>query len=188
MSETATENAPLTVVLVHGACADASSWNGVIERLQAAGIQVTAPAIPLRGIAYDSAYLASFLKQIPGRVLAVFGLPRANEDDSLRALRSAVELRAELEASDDVAVGIGVDTGSVLARPSAPNRPAVVGDLLGDVAGAAYAAGPGEILVGETTRLLGGRALRLGPARRLRGRKRFWKLLELRRVCEKSPG
>jgi alpha-beta hydrolase superfamily lysophospholipase len=51
MSETATENAPLTVVLVHGAFADASSWNGVIERLQAAGIQVTAPAIPLRGIA-----------------------------------------------------------------------------------------------------------------------------------------
>ena len=71
MSETATENASLTVVLVHGAFADASSWNGVIERLQAAGIQVTAPAIPLRGIAHDSAYLASFLKQIPGRVLAV---------------------------------------------------------------------------------------------------------------------
>ena len=71
MSETATENAPLTVVLVHGAFADASSWNGVIERLQAAGIQVTAPAIPLRGIAHDSAYVASFLKQIPGRVLAV---------------------------------------------------------------------------------------------------------------------
>jgi len=70
MSET-TSNAPPTVVLVHGAFADASSWNGVIERLQSAGIQVTAPAIPLRGIAHDSAYLASFLKQIPGRVLAV---------------------------------------------------------------------------------------------------------------------
>jgi pimeloyl-ACP methyl ester carboxylesterase len=71
MSETATENAPLTVVLVHGAFADASSWNGVIERLQAAGIQVTAPAIPLRGIAHDSAYIASFLNQIPGPLLAV---------------------------------------------------------------------------------------------------------------------
>jgi pimeloyl-ACP methyl ester carboxylesterase len=71
VSETATQNAPLTVVLVHGAFADASSWNGVIERLQAAGIQVTAPAIPLRGIAHDSAYIASFLNQIPGPVLAV---------------------------------------------------------------------------------------------------------------------
>ena len=43
---------PLTVVLVHGAFADASSWNGVIERLQAAGVQVTAPANPLRGISH----------------------------------------------------------------------------------------------------------------------------------------
>src|SRR5438046_6845781 len=38
----------LTVVLVHGAFADASSWNGVVERLQAAGVQVTAPPNPLR--------------------------------------------------------------------------------------------------------------------------------------------
>jgi pimeloyl-ACP methyl ester carboxylesterase len=62
---------PLTVVLVHGAFADASSWNGVIERLQAAGIQVTAPPNPLRGITHDSAYVASFINQIPGPVLAV---------------------------------------------------------------------------------------------------------------------
>jgi pimeloyl-ACP methyl ester carboxylesterase len=58
-------------VLVHGAFADASSWTGVIERLQAAGVQVTAPANPLRGISIDSAYLASLLDQIPGPVLAV---------------------------------------------------------------------------------------------------------------------
>jgi pimeloyl-ACP methyl ester carboxylesterase len=62
---------PLTVVLVHGAFADASSWKGVIERLQKKGVQVTAPANPLRGLASDSAYLASFLNQIPGPVLAV---------------------------------------------------------------------------------------------------------------------
>jgi pimeloyl-ACP methyl ester carboxylesterase len=43
----------------------------VIERLQARGAQVTAPANPLRGIAVDSAYLASFLNQIGGPVLAV---------------------------------------------------------------------------------------------------------------------
>jgi len=67
----ATANAPLTVVLVHGAFADASSWNEVIERLQAADIQVTAPPNPLRGIAYDSAYVAGFMRQIPGPVLAV---------------------------------------------------------------------------------------------------------------------
>jgi pimeloyl-ACP methyl ester carboxylesterase len=60
-----------TVVLVHGSFADASSWNGVIERLQAEGVQVTAPANPLRGLSIDSAYIASFLEQIPGPVLAV---------------------------------------------------------------------------------------------------------------------
>ena len=60
-----------TVVLVHGAFADGSSWNGVIERLQAEGVRVTAPAIPLRGISHDSAYLGSYLEQIPGPVVAV---------------------------------------------------------------------------------------------------------------------
>ncbi len=64
-------NASPTVVLVHGAFADASSWNGVIERLQARGVNVTAPPNPLRGIAIDSAYLASVLEQTPGPVLAV---------------------------------------------------------------------------------------------------------------------
>jgi pimeloyl-ACP methyl ester carboxylesterase len=56
---------------VHGAFADASSWNGVVERLQDDGVQVVAPPNPLRGISIDSAYLASFLQQIPGPVLAV---------------------------------------------------------------------------------------------------------------------
>ena len=44
-----------TVVLVHGAFADASSWTAVIQRLQARGVHVTAPANPLRGISHDSA-------------------------------------------------------------------------------------------------------------------------------------
>jgi pimeloyl-ACP methyl ester carboxylesterase len=60
-----------TVVLVHGAWADGSSWNEVIKRLQAEGVQVTAPANPLRGISIDSAYIGSLLDQIPGPVLAV---------------------------------------------------------------------------------------------------------------------
>src|SRR6478735_7456633 len=67
----ATSNEPVTVVLVHGAFADSSSWDGVIERLQAAGVQVTAAPNPLRGISHDSAYVASFMKQVPGPVLAV---------------------------------------------------------------------------------------------------------------------
>jgi pimeloyl-ACP methyl ester carboxylesterase len=60
-----------TVVLIHGAFADASSWNGVITRLQAEGVPVTAPANPLRGIAADSAYVAAVFGQIDGPVVAV---------------------------------------------------------------------------------------------------------------------
>jgi pimeloyl-ACP methyl ester carboxylesterase len=68
--ETSNGKSP-TVVLVHGAFADASSWNGVIERLLEKGVKVTAPANPLRGIAHDSAYTASLFEQTPGPVLAV---------------------------------------------------------------------------------------------------------------------
>jgi pimeloyl-ACP methyl ester carboxylesterase len=60
-----------TVVLVHGAFADASSWNGVTERLESAGVSVKAIVNPLRGIAADSAYVASVISQTPGPVLAV---------------------------------------------------------------------------------------------------------------------
>jgi pimeloyl-ACP methyl ester carboxylesterase len=62
---------PLTVVLVHGAFADASGWVGVIERLQAAGVHALAPANPLRGISIDSSYISSVVKQVQGPVLAV---------------------------------------------------------------------------------------------------------------------
>ena len=67
----AADAAPLTVVLVHGAFADASNWAGVIPTVQAAGVDVLAPANPLRGITHDAAYIASVASQIPGPVLLV---------------------------------------------------------------------------------------------------------------------
>jgi pimeloyl-ACP methyl ester carboxylesterase len=70
MSQESTSG-PLTVALVHGAFADGSSWAGVIERLQAKGVQVTAVANPLRGISIDSAYVATVFDQIAGPILAV---------------------------------------------------------------------------------------------------------------------
>jgi pimeloyl-ACP methyl ester carboxylesterase len=60
-----------TIVLVHGAFADGSSWDGVIERLQRRGYRVEAPGVALRGVGEDSAYLASLVKQIEGPVLLV---------------------------------------------------------------------------------------------------------------------
>ena len=60
-------NFRLTVALVHGAFADSSGWNDVVEQLQAAGIAVQAISNPLRGITADAAYVASAIRQIPGR-------------------------------------------------------------------------------------------------------------------------
>src|SRR6266511_6348156 len=51
------------IVLVHGAWADASSWNSVIPELQHRGFTVYAPPNPLRGLPQDSAYLHQFLTQ-----------------------------------------------------------------------------------------------------------------------------
>ena len=69
--EAASDKAKPVIVLVHGAWADASSWNGVIGQLLSAGYTVYAPPNPLRGLATDSATIATFVKSIPGPVILV---------------------------------------------------------------------------------------------------------------------
>jgi pimeloyl-ACP methyl ester carboxylesterase len=58
-----------TVVLVHGAWADGSSWNAVVQRLQRAGYPVRVPPNPLRSLPADSATLSGFLSTITGPVV-----------------------------------------------------------------------------------------------------------------------
>jgi len=60
-----------SVVLVHGAWADGSSWSRVAAHLQATGYTVYVPPNPLRGLASDPAYVASFLATISGPVILV---------------------------------------------------------------------------------------------------------------------
>ena len=60
-----------TVVLVHGAFADASGFGGVIRELLSEGVTVHAPANPLRGLFFDSTYVSSFVSAIDGPVLLV---------------------------------------------------------------------------------------------------------------------
>src|SRR5512138_1351277 len=64
-------NAGQTIVLVHGAWADAAGWNGVTSRLQADGYTVWAVPNPLRGLSSDAAYVASILNTIPGPIILV---------------------------------------------------------------------------------------------------------------------
>ncbi|MEW2621325.1 alpha/beta hydrolase [Streptomyces sp. NPDC048106] len=60
-----------TIVLVHGAWADASSWNPVISRLQHDGYTVVAPPNPLRGVDYDAQTLKDFLATVQGPIVLV---------------------------------------------------------------------------------------------------------------------
>ncbi|MFF4838333.1 alpha/beta fold hydrolase [Streptomyces sp. NPDC001315] len=60
-----------TVVLIHGAFADASSFARVIPELIDRGLNVVAPAVPNRSLLGDSAYIASVVRQIPGPVVLV---------------------------------------------------------------------------------------------------------------------
>ena len=60
-----------TVVLVHGAWADSSSWSGVVRNLQRDGYTVTVPPNPLRGLSSDAAYLAGYLDTISGPIVLV---------------------------------------------------------------------------------------------------------------------
>jgi pimeloyl-ACP methyl ester carboxylesterase len=58
-----------TIVLVHGALTDASVWHDVIVRLHALGHPVLAPAMPMRSLTSDAAYLNSFLATLAGPVV-----------------------------------------------------------------------------------------------------------------------
>jgi pimeloyl-ACP methyl ester carboxylesterase len=60
-----------TIVLLHGAFEDASSWNQVVKRLQAEGYPVFAPAVPLRGVAADSSAVEGAIDAIVGPKILV---------------------------------------------------------------------------------------------------------------------
>lgn len=71
VSGAAAEPARPTIVLVHGAFADASSWNGVIAALQGKGYPVVAAANPLRSVTGDAAYVSDIVAGIDGPVVLV---------------------------------------------------------------------------------------------------------------------
>jgi pimeloyl-ACP methyl ester carboxylesterase len=60
-----------TIVLVHGAFSDASSWRRVYDHLVRDGHTVLAPPNPLRGIHYDASYIESVIDQLDGPVVLV---------------------------------------------------------------------------------------------------------------------
>jgi pimeloyl-ACP methyl ester carboxylesterase len=85
-------NSSPTVVLVHGAFADASSFAQVIPELLGDGLSVVAPAVPNRTLSGDAAYVASVIRQIDGPVVLVghsYGgavITVAGAEDNVKAL------------------------------------------------------------------------------------------------------
>ncbi|HSS60152.1 MAG TPA: alpha/beta hydrolase [Candidatus Limnocylindrales bacterium] len=112
-----------TIVLVHGAFADASSWNGVVERLQKQGHTVVAPANPLRGLADDTAYIASVVDQIEGPVVLV-GHSYAG------AIISNVVARARNVVGLVFVAAFAPDDGEWLGDVTARSKDAILGPAL----------------------------------------------------------
>ena len=111
-------------------------------------------------------------KFIGDAVMAVFGIPELHEDDALRAVRAATDLRValaqlneELERELGVHIGIrvGVNTGEVVAGDGTGGQMLVTGDPVNVAKRLEEAARTGEILLGEGTRRLVANAAVLEP-------------------------
>ena len=112
-----------TVVLVHGAFADSSSWNGVIEQLEARGYPVVAAANPLRGLAADAAYVRSVVDSAAGPVVL------AGHSYGGSVISEAAERSPDVKALVYVAsflLEVGESTGQLAAKfPGAELGPAL---------------------------------------------------------------
>jgi pimeloyl-ACP methyl ester carboxylesterase len=122
------------IVLEHGAWADASSWNGVIQRLQNDGYTVYAPPNPLRGLSgfpsSDPAYLHDFLTQNPalaGKHIVLVG----------HSYGGAVITNAAVGAPEVKAL--------VYVDAFIPDQGQTLGGLLGSVPGSCLAGNPADI-------------------------------------------
>ncbi len=109
-----------TVVLVHGAWAGTSSWNGEVDRLQQDGYVVRAFANPLRGLTGDAADLADFLKSIPGPIVLVGhsygGSVITNAADGNGNVKALVYVDAAVPAVGETTADLS-GTGSALGAP-----------------------------------------------------------------------
>jgi class 3 adenylate cyclase/tetratricopeptide (TPR) repeat protein len=132
-------------------------------------------------------------KFIGDAVMAVFGVPQAHEDDVLRAVRAAAEMRAALADLNEalerdhhpaIAVRIGVNTGEVVAGDPRSGQSFASGDAVNVAARLEQSAAPGEILLGDSTyRLIRGliRAEEV-EALAVKGKRepvKAWRLLDL---------
>ncbi len=118
-------------------------------------------------------------KFIGDAVMAVFGAPVVHEDDAMRAVRAAWEMRGRLEELNDdlheryrvrLSVRIGVYSGEVVAAGAGDREAFVTGDAVNVAARLEQSAAPGEIVIGEITRRLAGELVEVEPIEPLAAR------------------
>lgn len=123
-----------TIVLVHGAWADASSWSAVTQRLQALGYNVVAPANPLEGLSTDSATISDFLQTIAGPIVLVGhsygGAVITNAATGNANVKALVYIDAYIPDQGDTVFGltaaqpgscVGPDAFNLVPFPGAPS-------------------------------------------------------------------
>jgi len=140
-------------------------------------------------------------KFIGDAVVAMFGVPRVREDDALRAVRAAADMRVSLTALNDelqrdlavtLQVRIGVNTGEVIVAERRAGGSSATGDAVNVAARLEQAAGPGEILIGEGTFRLVRSEVNAEPvaALRLKGKAGpvpAWRLLDVAGSARAAP-
>ncbi|GHH61008.1 pimeloyl-ACP methyl ester carboxylesterase [Streptomyces umbrinus] len=114
-----------TVVLVHGAFADSSSWNGVVEKLQSHDYPVVAAANPLRGLTSDGEYVRQLVASIEGPVVLVGhsygGAVISNAAKGLDNVKALVFVAAFMPDEGESAVDLaGKFPGSTLGEALRP--------------------------------------------------------------------
>jgi class 3 adenylate cyclase/tetratricopeptide (TPR) repeat protein len=138
-------------------------------------------------------------KYIGDAVMAVFGIPQLHEDDALRAVRAAIDMREAVEILNSelerdwgvtIATRTGVNTGEVVAGDHSTGQVMVTGDAVNVAARLEEAAKPGDILIGEVTQHLARDAIAsesLGSLL-IRGRKRTFGAHRLLEVLPTASG
>ncbi|MFG1820666.1 alpha/beta fold hydrolase [Kribbella sp. NPDC049174] len=134
-----------TIVLLHGAYADGSSWSEVTSRLQRDGYKVVAPAVPLRGIASDTSYLSGVLATVSGPKVLVghsYGGALVSELADTPGVKSLVYVAAFIpEAGETLGAlnsqfpgsELGPDTTTVISYPGGVDlalKPETAGPVL----------------------------------------------------------
>ncbi|NJO43218.1 MAG: alpha/beta hydrolase [Cyanobacteria bacterium RU_5_0] len=111
MNPASAQDSKPTIVLVHGAFAESSSWNGVLSQLIPKGYPTVAVANPLRGVKSDADYVASVLKGIEGAIVLV------GHSYGGAVITNAVNDNSNVKALVYVA-GFAPDTGETAAELS----------------------------------------------------------------------